>query len=180
MNPSLSANDPTEAGLRTEGLWNCLKSANDFFTSFLAIPVDKVGPLPFVVKARLSFAIVTCSRLLFLDDSDWDIKLARKSLDFAGIATRLEELFHAAELFETNHTGCRKRKLIDDDRSIVAKYGERLRWIRHWYNSMLPLEADSAMEMDTGGFMEPPGDYGGAFWQALLNLDGPWDLGDQV
>jgi hypothetical protein len=194
MPPSFSANDPTGDTHRTEGLWSCLKSANDFLTSFLAIPVDKLGSLPFVVIAHLSFAIVTCSRLLFLEDSDWDVKLARRSLNLVGIVARLEETFQAAEVSQTSQGTSRKmkrkRKFVDDNESMLSRYAERMRWIRHWYNSMVPVEghgaaggsvpnpANEVIDTDAGGFMEPVGDYGSAFWQALLNLDGPWDSSD--
>lgn len=192
MRPSFSANDPTGDTHRTEGLWSCLKSANDFLTSFLAIPVDKLGSLPFVAIAHLSFAIVTCSRLLFLEDSDWDVKLARKSLNLVGIVARLEETFQAADVFQTSQgtSGKRKRKLADDNQSMLSKYAERMGWIRHWYNSMVPVEgqgvagssvpnpASGVMDTDAGGLMDSVGDYGSAFWQALLDLDGPWDSSD--
>lgn len=170
MRPPSSLADPADTSRRTEALWNCLQALNDFFRAHLAIPADRLGCLPFVAMAYLFFALVTASRLLFLEDPNWDLGLARKSLDLVSIATRLGDHYQTAELYILD----RKKKFTDDQRSMLAVYRDKIRWVRRWYLSKLPGEAPLAM--DPGSFLSLAGHFDAAFWETLLNLDGRMDL----
>ncbi|EFX05985.1 fungal transcriptional regulatory protein [Grosmannia clavigera kw1407] len=138
--------DPADAAERTACLWNCLQALRDFFEAQASIPIDILGRLPFSAATHLAFAVATSMRLLFLlDDPDWDVVRARRSLDFVAITLRLEEHFQAAEDFEdapanTQGLGRKKRYLSDDNRAVLAIFRDKMRWIRLWYASRLPME----------------------------------------
>jgi len=192
-----SSHDPDEAARRTEGLWSCLTACGSVLETYLKIPADQLGALPFSFLAYVSFGLLTTSRLLFLErDADWDVQLARRTIDFASVTQRLEGHFQAADMHEARLESGRglgrRRKRATADKSLLASYGEKMGWIREWYirrtasplgsqgprdsgQGMANASAASAADMDSG-FAGSPVDFDGAFWQALLNFDGSVDF----
>lgn len=138
--------DAVDAAERTACLWSCLQALRDFFEAQTDIPADVLGRLPFTASTHLTFAIVTSMRLLFLlDDPEWDVVRARRSLDFVAVTLRLEEQFQAADELEhnpadTHGLGRKKRYLSEDSRAVLAMFRDKMRWIRLWYSSKLPME----------------------------------------
>ena len=197
-----SSQSSGEGPRRTECLWQCLVALNDYFAAFLAIPVDQLGTLPLTTIAQTSFAVVTASRLLLLEDPEWDLAIARKNLDLAAVGLSIEERFQAATTYETademavygGHAGPRGRKTLygDDGRSLCAMYRDKMHWVRHWYVSKLPEDsraptgpaagepAATAMEIDEGS-AGSVGDIDAAYWEAVLDLSGAsWGWTDPV
>lgn len=192
MRPSLNSNDPTATAYRTEALWNCLQAAKDFFKTFAAIPTDSLGSLAFGPTVGLSFMIVTASRLLLLDDSDWDLDVARRSFDFGLLCEHLADRYEEAE--NISQTLARKRRILED-RSLLTLYRDKLRWIRHWFASKMPdpLRRDGlkdaaasigaagggqAMELDQQASLLQPGELDEGFWQALMDFNGHLEWAD--
>jgi hypothetical protein len=121
---------------------------------------------------------MTASRLLFLEDSDWDVHMARKNFDFAGILQRLSDQYQQADaVTKTPEWGC-KRRFVDDDHSAMGLHCDRMRWVRARYILKLQAEAPSngvtagGVELDQNGILYPTGDFDEAFWQAICNVDG--------
>ncbi len=114
---------PDGTAQRTECLWNCLEACEDLVAAYLASPVEKVGMVPITATACMSFAVVTASRLAFLEDPGWDASLARKRLDLATVVRRIEEYLQAADVYQA--ASGRKRRYFDDSRSALAMYGDR-------------------------------------------------------
>jgi hypothetical protein len=152
-----------------------------------------IGTLPFTMVAHMSICIVTMSRLLVLEDPAWDLALARRSFDLAVVTQRLEERFQAADWAEVAQAAVRKRKYMDNDRTMTATYRDKLRWIRNWYLTKLPAlegstlavpaERDPATSItSTGHDQDPPAESSGsefdtAFWESLLNLgESTWGI----
>lgn len=189
---SLNSNEPTATAYRTEALWNCLQAAKDFLKTFAAIPTDSLGSLPFGPTVGLSFMIVTASRLLLLDDSDWDLGVARRHCDFGLLCGQLADRYEEAESISL--TLGRKKRILED-RSLLTLYRDKLRWIRHWFLSKLPdpLQHDGskqtaasigaagggqAMELDQQASILQPGELDEGFWQALMDFNGHLEWAD--
>jgi hypothetical protein len=187
----------TEGCSRTESLWCCLDAARSFFEAYHAIPVEELAYLPFSVYSQFSFSIVTTTRLLFLNDSDWNVQLARANLDFHKICSRLSDSCDQADRVAAAEEWRRNRKFIDDVRSVMASQRDRLRWIGSWYLSkLLPANGDepqqqqppglnsnqngndnnNGMEVDGGAIgveiqqmFSPGADFDAEWWQAVLD-----------
>jgi len=188
MSPRTRLGASAEATRRTECLWACLEAIDNYFSGFLGIAVDQLGLLRLTSIAQISFAIVTAARLLLLEDPDWDLRVARKSLDLAGIMLGVEQRFQAATAYETagdagsyRHAGARGRKtrFVDDGQSLAVVYRDEMRRVRRWYLSKPaddsraptgPAAADSAgsgMDLDAG-FAGSAVDLDAACWEAFL------------
>ncbi|KAJ4390949.1 hypothetical protein N0V93_004548 [Gnomoniopsis smithogilvyi] len=131
--PALHIRLSTPSPDRTRALWTCLNAARDFFTSYTAIPPHNFPCMPFH-SAHLSFCIVTTVRLLYPSDPstdlDWTHSVARESTAFEGILDRLGNFFDEAD--RSCAGGQRRARYIDQDRSVLSVYREKLRWIREW------------------------------------------------
>ncbi|KAL8382148.1 hypothetical protein RB595_006095 [Gaeumannomyces hyphopodioides] len=123
---------------RVDALWNCLRSVNDYVDTYLEVPAELVGLQPLASTALLTFSLVTATRMLFIQDADWDALNARRIFDFPGIMTRLANLFAAGQAFEaargTSASGTYRRRFQDDACTPILKsYVAKLLWLRQWY-----------------------------------------------
>jgi hypothetical protein len=191
MRPSSSSHDLQESTHRTEVLSSCLQAAKDFFAAYASIPLDILGAMPLVATAYLAFAMVTSSRLLLLDDSDWEESLTRLNFDFATTCKNLGDRFEQADRLALS-LGRRRRFDNGVDASILTAYSVKIRWIREWYlakvaagirpeganqSSSFPVRSAAAqqMELDDSSFL--PAELDERFWSALLASNGPGNWG---
>lgn len=159
-----------------------------FFGAYLAVPIAELPYLPFSGTSHLSFSVVTVSRLLFLNDSDWDLQLARKDVDLCDIARRLGERFGKADQCAAAGGWRRKRKFVDEGRPTMVASGDKIRWIGSWYLSKLLPVKDSHQPQRQGTTTAPgdaelldvdlfdmgilsPSQFDPTYWEALLNED---------
>jgi hypothetical protein len=199
MRSSLGSNDEAESSRRTEALWHCLQSIKDFLAAYATIPLDSLCLMPLGATAHMSFAVVTASRILFLDDSDWDVNTARQNFDFAAACKLLSDRFGEAD--RLGQALGRRRKYVDDQKSVLGMYRDKLYWIRQWYRTKIPPVFNEAvahknpssvsrndeatvrgqargraraqdMEIDQQPSFLSPGGLDESFWQALLDFDG--------
>lgn len=158
---------------RFDTIWKCLLAAVDFFDAILAFNPNELPGLPASVTGLLAFAIVTSSRLLLLDSSiDWQPIMARRKLDFADVTKRLSEKFEEADTW-AKEAG-RRRRLLDGGDAQFCRLSFKLRWIRQWYLSRIPLEQQSAMsevQQPTGELLQ---DTDAVFWQEYEFEDALW------
>lgn len=125
---------------RTAALWQCLNSARDFFSAYLAIPPQNLPCMPFH-SVHLSFCVVTATRLLFLGDEsvggnptadpDWNPLLARESMNLEAIYGRLCDFFGEADRVCAGLG--RRVRYLDQERSILIMFRDKIRWMRDWY-----------------------------------------------
>lgn len=135
-----SGYDAAECNARTSALWTCLTAAREFFSAFMVIPPQNLLCTPFH-SAHVSFMIVTASRLLFLGDEttspnntrdpDWAVSVARDNLNFEAICARLSEFYDEADRATTGLG--RRGRYVDNDRSVLCLFRDKVRWIRNWY-----------------------------------------------
>ncbi|KLU82336.1 hypothetical protein MAPG_01409 [Magnaporthiopsis poae ATCC 64411] len=123
---------------RGDALWHCLRAANDYVEAYLEIPAELVGLQPLPHTALMNLCIMAATRLLFLQDGDWDAIAARRIFDFPAVISRVTDWFAAGEAFEASRgngpTGTYRRRFQDDDcTSFMSSYVAKLLWLRQWY-----------------------------------------------
>ncbi|ENH70555.1 hypothetical protein FOC1_g10012485 [Fusarium oxysporum f. sp. cubense race 1] len=142
MKPSslLSPDTPlTEPFLRSEYLWKCLEAVQNTLENHVTLPPEKISILPVTVSCVLAFVTVTASRLIMAENStDWDVKAARRRLQFQDILQRLSDQFAQAD--EEAQRLNRRRRVMEDGSSVFLKSCFKVRWIRQWYLSKIPEE----------------------------------------
>ncbi|KAF4345015.1 cercosporin resistance [Fusarium beomiforme] len=142
MKPSslISPDTPlSEPFLRTEYLWKCLEAIRNTLENHTTLPPEKISILPVTVSCVLAFVTVTASRLIMAENStDWDVKAARRRLQFQDILQRLSDQFAQAD--EEAQRLNRRRRVMEDGSSVFLKSCFKVRWIRQWYLSKIPQE----------------------------------------
>ncbi|KAK2672365.1 hypothetical protein RAB80_012444 [Fusarium oxysporum f. sp. vasinfectum] len=127
MKPSslLSSDTPlTEPFLRSEYLWKCLEAVQNTLENHVTLPPPKDLNPP-------------SSRLIMAENStDWDVKAARRRLQFQDILQRLSDQFAQAD--EEAQRLNRRRRVMEDGSSVFLKSCFKVRWIRQWYLSKIP------------------------------------------
>ncbi|KAE9376376.1 hypothetical protein N431DRAFT_529327 [Stipitochalara longipes BDJ] len=186
MRPSSRLQEVRESTLRTEALSSCLQAAKDFFATYASVALDRLGDVPLIGTAYLAFAMVTSSRLMLLDDSDWDMNLAPLNFDFAGACKSLGDRFEQGDHLALA-SGRRRRFDNCVDASVLAAYSVKIRWIREWYMAKAAAgkrsdggkqslsfqiggSASQAMQLDESALL--PIELDEAFWSALLAAPG--------
>ncbi|KAL9565924.1 hypothetical protein ACKAV7_010106 [Fusarium commune] len=136
----LSPDTPlTEPFLRSEYLWKCLEAVQNTLETHVTLPPEKISLLPVTVSCVLAFVTVTASRLIMAENStDWDVKAARRRLQFQDILQRLSDQFAQAD--EEAQRLNRRRRVMEDGSSVFLKSCFKVRWIRQWYLSKIPEE----------------------------------------
>lgn len=183
MRPSSRSCDLQESSRRTDALAGCLQSVKDFFAAYASIPLELLGAMPLVATAYMSFAVVTASRILLLNDSDWTVSLARLTLDLAAACQTLSSRFEQADQV-AQIAGRRRRFDNGVDVSVLLCYSVKIKWIRQWYlakvaaesrpsasSNTQPMEFDRISATDESGSL--PVQLDDDFWNALLTSTGP-------
>jgi hypothetical protein len=191
MRPSSTSHDLQESTCRTEVLSSCLQAAKDFFAAYASIPLDSLDAMPLVATAYLAFDMVTSSRLLLLDDCDWEVSLARLNFDFAMACKNLGDRFEQADRLALS-LGRRRRFDNVVDASVLAANSVKIRWIREWYmakvaagirsewgkqSSSFPVGSTAAQPTELDDYSFLPVELDEAFWSALLASNGPGNWG---
>ncbi|KAM0340896.1 hypothetical protein ACHAPU_010313 [Fusarium lateritium] len=124
---------------RSEYLWKCLESICDALEYYSALPAAQFSILPVTVSCVLAFVTVTASRTVLGETtSDWDVKSARRRLQFHKILEKLSDQFAQAD--EEAQRLNRRRRVMEDGSSVFLKSSFKVRWIRQWYLSKIPQE----------------------------------------
>ncbi|KAK0609266.1 hypothetical protein B0T14DRAFT_232685 [Immersiella caudata] len=131
MNPTSAFADG--AAWRSEALWFCLEAAKSYLVAYLNNPAEQIPYLPCQVFSYFSFTLITVTRLLFLNDSDWNQAEARKAMDFVTLARQLSD--HLSRGGQAEAAGARKIRYIEDGYSFLGMSAEKMRWIGSWYLS---------------------------------------------
>ncbi|KAM0293364.1 hypothetical protein ACHAO9_002088 [Fusarium lateritium] len=138
---SLSTSDAplSEPFQRAECLWKCLESICDALEVHAALPADQISILPVTVSCVLAFVTVTASRIVLGETTpDWDVKSARRRLQFQNVLQKLSDQFAQAD--EEAQRLNRRRRVMEDGSSVFLKSSFKVRWIRQWYLSKVPQE----------------------------------------
>ncbi len=89
------------------------------------------------------------------------------------LTERLAAFYNAAEEASSSETWTRKRKFLDDTRSIMVMHRDKLRWVGSWYTArLLPAEEQfsnpQVMDIDSALLS---GDVDLGFWQMIWAQD---------
>ncbi|KAK3318186.1 hypothetical protein B0H66DRAFT_227245 [Apodospora peruviana] len=178
MRPSPGgSSDIGERGRRLEALWCCLDAAKAFFDAYASIPAEEGAYLPLSTFSWLSFVVITATRFLFINDSDWNPQVVCKAIDFVGITHQLSELCDQADRVAMTQEAERKRKFIDDNRTVMSMHRDKLRWIGSWCQSKLvpadepqpPVADIEARELDAVPNFWQQWDLDGEWWQGVMD-----------
>lgn len=136
------ANSTPIGAKRTEALWHCLRAILDFLKVHLNMPLDQTGTMAIFPAANLAYSFVTTTRLLFMEDADWDAAEARQLFDFPGLAQRFMDKYSALDTYERGGGICTasgpgtapfRRRFSDDGQSLMASYVQKTKWLMQWY-----------------------------------------------
>ncbi|KAK4454209.1 hypothetical protein QBC34DRAFT_375382 [Podospora aff. communis PSN243] len=130
MNPTSAF---AEGAWRSEALWFCLEASKRFLVAYQSTPAEQIPYLPCQVFSYLSFTLITVTRLLFLNDSDWNQAEARRVMDFFALTRQLSD--HLSRGARAEAAGARKIRYIEDGYPFLGVSTEKLRWIGSWYLS---------------------------------------------
>ncbi|KAK4158310.1 hypothetical protein C8A00DRAFT_10977 [Chaetomidium leptoderma] len=148
IRPAPRSHDASKSTARTDALSSCLQACMDFFAAYTSIPIDSLGYMPLVATAYMAFAFVTASRILMLNDADWNVGVARRSLDFSATCQTLSDRFRQADGLAESLG--RRRKIKDDEAgSVLGAYSLKIRWIRQWY--LAKISAAGTVAPGVGG-----------------------------
>lgn len=118
-------------------MWCCLEFVKETLHAYASTPVVDLSYLPFNTYCHMTFALMTATRLVILQDPDWNSKLAGESLDFAALTQRLSDVCDQADSVAITEEWRRKRKYVNDTLSVMSMHRDKLRWIRSWYLSKM-------------------------------------------
>lgn len=132
--PALHIRPATPSSIRTTALWTCLNAAREFFASYTAIPPHNLPCMPFH-SAHLYCCIITSVRLLYpldpsVEDPDWTPAVAREATALEDVLDRLGAFFDEAD--RSCAGGQRRARYVDQDRTVLGLYRDKIRWIREW------------------------------------------------
>lgn len=137
--------------LRTELLWSCLRSSLETIELFLAMPTHEIIYTPAVALANLGYSTITLSRLLFLESPDWDLPLARQTIDFNQLSQKLGLKFAECGRQLAQETRGESENVVDVQRQTAEKGGSiftvnsaRMEWMADWYKTRLALEGNES------------------------------------
>lgn len=120
---------------RTENLWKLVDACAEFFRYHLSLDTSSLSCFPFTVTGFLAYAIVTSSRVMLHEAEDWDPTIAQQHFDYAATAVRLGNQFEEADAW-AQRSG-RRQHMLDSEKSMFGTYGQKMRWIAHWYSSRI-------------------------------------------
>ncbi|KAK4233284.1 hypothetical protein C8A03DRAFT_48123 [Achaetomium macrosporum] len=147
--PAPRSDDPRKSTARTEALSRCLQAVADFFAAYANIPLDSLGHMPLVATAYMAFAFVTASRILMLNDADWDVELAGRTFDFSATCQSFSDRFRQADSLAKSLGRRRRFKDGDDSQSVLSTYSNKILWVRQWYLAKVSA-ADTASDVGEG------------------------------
>ncbi|KAH8895420.1 hypothetical protein GQ53DRAFT_715081 [Thozetella sp. PMI_491] len=175
---SSASGDWTNPGHRTEALWACLEASKTLFEAFQAVSLDKFAYLPFPGVGYLSFSVMTSASLLFLNDAEWDVHVARKSLDFANLLGQIGLRYDELDRLEASEEMSRKRKYWGENITLSMRYCVKMRMSQSWYLSKTAPTPETSIESSEAGtdmlrqldFM-PLDSSDPAFWEVMMSED---------
>lgn len=99
---SHSTDEFTTSHIRLEVLFLCLKSAGQLAQNFLSIPTSEFSRISYIQWSGLIYAINIIYRLTVGTPRlrDWDIRVARSTIDFECILETFCRRFNGASFFE--------------------------------------------------------------------------------
>ncbi|KPM37013.1 hypothetical protein AK830_g9554 [Neonectria ditissima] len=125
-------------------LRNCLGAAKDFLDLLLAQPTDAPMRRSIVTADQAAFVMFMAARLLLIDTPDWDVALARQTLNLQATLDRIlahvigAERLRASAVEEFSaETG---DTVADEERTAesgLTQTARRTRWLREWYEARL-------------------------------------------
>ncbi|KAJ5958029.1 uncharacterized protein N7479_005179 [Penicillium vulpinum] len=127
---------------RLEVLFLCLKSAGQLAQNFLSVPTSEYGSLSYIQWSGIIYAISLIYRLTvgISQLPDWDVRVARKTIDFGYILDELCSRFNGVSLCDP---------AILEDGYLFSVMGPIFENIKQTYSRLKQLPQDASAD-DTG------------------------------
>ncbi|KAH8671233.1 hypothetical protein BX600DRAFT_509921 [Xylariales sp. PMI_506] len=160
----------------------CLRAAESFFNALLTSSPEELLSRSFVSSAELVDVLVTTSRLLLLETTDWDLEAARRTLDLPSIMDQMMAMFTSASLLRKQRAlesgaGPEDNPDVEKEDPFI-KYVNKVKWIKSWFQGRLvakgvlvPQEQDQTL-LD---LWSRDDNSGNQFWMGLLG-NNSWNL----
>ncbi|KAK7423107.1 hypothetical protein QQX98_001183 [Neonectria punicea] len=190
--PAVTVTDMPEEGVgpsmyHSLCLRNCLGAAKDFLDLILAQPTSAPRCRSIITADQAGFVMFMAARLLLIDVADWDVALARQTLDLRATLDRILAHVTAAEglrasaveafASETGHVVTEEERRAE---SRLAETARKTRCLREWYEARLqgrsmdeewPVQGSGSgeMAMEAGEERGAPSWFGG-LWGWSMEL----------
>jgi hypothetical protein len=129
-----SEQSSSDGFLRIEALGSCIQAIKMFFESLFDTERSTYLSMPFPWLACTAFvAMISCRLLLVKHEPDWDIQLARKTID---LPAHLERLAGGLAECERLLTG----SITATTQCMGMDYSDKMRAISYWYQSKIHQE----------------------------------------
>lgn len=192
--PAVTVADRPEEGVppsmyRSLCLRNCFGAAKEFLDTLLAQPIDAFSHRSILTTDQATFVLLMAARLLLIDAPDWDVTLARRTLDLRTILNQIIARITETEALRTkaveefaSETG---ELLTGEERKVESRLAEvarKTRWLREWFEARLqgqsmqeqwPLGVDGmgVTTREAGDGSIGPSWSGGLLGDAAWNFD---------
>ncbi|KAM5376864.1 hypothetical protein ACJZ2D_005351 [Fusarium nematophilum] len=169
-------------------LRNALAAVQSFFDLVLSSPGEGFLRRSIITVDQAAFVMVLSARLLLIDAPDWDVQLARQTLDLSTILDRILERMdemqalrvRAIETFacEAGDDGL----LGESGGGNVAELAQKTRWLKGWFEARLQGrrgEEIAPMANEVAGMGRGTGDDvagGGTTWFGGLLGNMAWNF----
>jgi hypothetical protein len=121
--------DLTPGFQRLESLYACLQATKSWFDLFFSLSPTLYPSLPIQVLAQMSHAIVTSYRIATFEHPDWDLEMARQTVNPSIILNQIVENFSQVKDLASLDCGGNS---IGDTFSEVSK---RITSVKAWWDS---------------------------------------------
>ena len=156
-------------------LRNCLNAVKDYFEILLSGSAVATLHRSALTTEQSAFVMLMATRLLLIDAPDWDVQLARLSLDFLPILDRIIERVHeadaarrkAVEAFAKDTGGAVTEEEMAVE-SRLADTARKMKWLREGFEARLEGGVLESLEVEEDGVEvaseEEGGRDNGVFW----------------
>lgn len=145
-------------------LRNCFQAIQDYFEILLEEPATGVLYHTALASEQSAYVMLMSARTLLIDAPDWDVELARRTLDLVPILDQIIQRTEEAEAARkravenfAGETGLTVSKEEMNVESKLAETAKKTRWLKEGYQARLEgrthrgIDLDEDRDMGAGG-----------------------------
>lgn len=124
--------------MRAGKIWKFLACAKELFRVYFEGPLTNLVIRPYHECCPIAFAVISSSRVLFLDAADWQPSLARLNFDYVYTIGTLVRKYEEAGKWARQANF--RVPMVDEERSIFEAHGTKLKYVQAWFNNRVDEE----------------------------------------
>lgn len=161
---------------RMEYLFECLQTIKSFHEVLFMIPSGQYYHMPFIYWAQVTHALITVSKLCFLDAADWNVAYAREESKFSELLGQVSSRLEEARAHQNSEADP-----VDNAQDVFIGLARRMRTMKSKYDSKVAADLAGPTDGPPTTFPVAPNQYGDAttmdilcnleddaFWQELM------------